>query len=79
MKPKLVKKSSKRDQHRDQIKAAMPEVQALCKKFGRSIVNSCVSRIGEYEKKAAQVEQLRREADALAKKLMDEGSDSIAL
>jgi hypothetical protein len=79
MKPKLVKKASKRDQHRAAIRAAMPEVQALCKKYGRSTVNSCVSRIGEYEKKQAQVEELRAEAEALEKKLMSEGEQVLAI
>jgi hypothetical protein len=78
-KPKLVKKTSKREQHQQEIKAAMPEVQALCKKYGRSIVNSCVSRIGEYEKKSAQVEKLRREAAELERKLMTGGENAMAV
>lgn len=65
------KRVSKREQHQNAVKAAMPEVRQLCQKHGRSIVRACVSRIDEYEKKSAQVERLRAEAEALEQKLLE--------
>lgn len=65
------KRVSKREQHSQAVEAAMPEVRQLCQKYGRSIVRACVSRIDEYEKKSAEVERLRAEAEALEKRLLD--------
>jgi len=74
-----IRKPSKMDQHNEAIKAAMPEVRALVKKHGRSIIRSCIERIYQYEKKATQVERLKAEADALEQKLMaDDGTLSAA-
>lgn len=67
------------EQHNETIKAAMPEVRALVRKHGRSIVRSCIERIYRYEKKAAQVEKLKAEAEGLEQKLMaDDGTLSAA-
>ena len=74
-----VRKGGKAGARRQALAAAMPEVRALCDKHGRSIVMSCVTRIAQYEKKAAQVEQLRQEASALEKKLLSENESAIAV
>lgn len=71
-KVRAIRRPSKMDQHRTAIKEAMPEVRALCKKHGRSIVRSCIERIYQFEKKAAQVEKLKAEAEALEKRLLDD-------
>ena len=74
-KVKPIKRPSKTEQHKEAIKAAMPEVRALCRKHGRSIVRSCIERIYAFEKKSAQVEKLKAEAEELERKLMtDDGS-----
>lgn len=76
---RTVKRASKREQHQQAIKDAMPEVRKLCERYGRSIVSGCVSRITAFEKKSAQVERLKAEAAALEKKLMDEGANAMAV
>ena len=76
---KTIKRPSKMQQHNEAIKNAMPEVRALVKKHGRSIVRSCIERIYAFEKKAAQIEKLKAEANALEAKLMeDDGTLSAA-
>ena len=78
-KVKAIKRPSKMELYNEQIKAAMPEVKALCKRHGRSTVRSCLERIYQYEKKAAQVEKLKAEAEELQRKLMaDDGTLSAA-
>jgi len=71
-KPKLVSKPNKRQQFQERVRAAMPDVRALCEKHGTSVISSCVTRIAAYDKKLAQVEKLRAEAARLEQKLMAE-------
>ena len=78
-KPTSIKRVGKAEARKRTLSAAMPEVRALCEKHGRAIVMSCVTRIAQYEKKAAQVERLRQEAAALEKKLLSENDNAIAI
>jgi hypothetical protein len=49
--------------------AAMPEVKALVKKFGRQVIASCLTRIREAEKGTKKLEAMKREVAALEKRL----------
>lgn len=74
-KPKLVSKPNKRQQFQQRVRAAIPEVRALCERHGTSVISSCVTRIAQYDKKMAQVEKLRAEAARLEQKLMAEDQE----
>lgn len=73
------KRPSKAQLRRDALRVAMPEVRTLCDKYGRSIVLSCVTRISDYEKKAAEVERLRKEAQRLEQRLLDASEQAEAV
>lgn len=75
----VAKKVTKAELRRNALRAAMPEVRALCDKHGRSIVLSCVTRISEYEKKAAEVERMRKEAERLEQKLLEASGQAEAV
>lgn len=49
--------------------AAMPEVKALVKKYGRRVVGSCLTRIREAEKANKKLDAMKREVAALEKRL----------
>lgn len=59
----------KRDQRKAQRDACMPEVKRLVKKYGRSIVSGCVTRLRDYEKAQKRLADLRKEAAELEKRL----------
>ena len=70
---KEVKKSiGKQEQHRQAVAAAMPDVRELVKKHGISLVNSCLSKLREFDKTARKAAQLREQADKLEAELTGE-------
>lgn len=65
-----VKKTvSAREKHRQAVQSAMPDVREIVKKHGLTMVNSCLSKLREFDKKARKAEQLRQEADKLEQEL----------
>lgn len=70
---KEVKKTiGRQEQHRQAVAAAMPDVRELVKKHGISLVNSCLSKLREFDKTARKATQLREEADRLEAELTGE-------
>lgn len=70
---KEVKKTiGKQEQHRQAVAAAMPDVRELVKKHGISLVNSCLTRLREFDKIARKAAQLRQQADKLEAELTGE-------
>lgn len=63
---------SKADQHRQRVAAAMPDVRELVKKHGLTIVQSCLTRLREYDKTQRKAEELRAKADELERGLEGE-------
>lgn len=59
----------KRDQQKAKRDAAMPEVKKLVKKYGRTAVSSCLSRLAEYDKATRKIAELRKQAAELEKRL----------
>lgn len=49
--------------------AAMPDVREIVKKHGITAVNSCLTKLREFDKKARQAQKLRNEADKLEQEL----------
>lgn len=49
--------------------AAMPEVKALVRKYGRRVVASCVTRIQQAEKAGKKLDAMKREVAAFEKRL----------
>lgn len=47
--------------------AAMPEIKRLVKKYGRTIVASCLVNLKEHDQKLARIAALKREAAELEK------------
>ena len=47
----------------------MPEVKRLVKKYGRSTIANCVSKIRDAEKAAQRLAALKREVARLSKKI----------
>jgi hypothetical protein len=68
---KLAKKITKAEQLRLANAEAMPEVKELVKKYGITRIQSCLSKLREFEKKARQAKQLRDEADKLEQELSE--------
>lgn len=62
----------KQEQHRQAVAAAMPDVREVVKKHGLSLVNSCLTRLREYDKTARKASQLREQADKLERELEGE-------
>lgn len=62
---------SKAEQHRIAIAEAMPDVKELVKKYGITRVNSCLSKLREYDKKARQAAKLHEEAEKLERELSE--------
>lgn len=52
--------------------AAMPDVREIVKKHGLTAVNSCLSKLREFDKKARQAQKLRDEADKLERELTEQ-------
>ena len=50
-------------------KQAMPEVEALVKRYSRKVISGCIARIIAKEKLAKHISYLKKEAAALEKKL----------
>lgn len=74
---KKQKPASQSEQRRQAVLAAIPDVRELVKKHGLSVVNSCLTRLREYDKKQRQAQKLRDEADELERAL--EGSKELKL
>ena len=69
MKEVKQKRVSKVEQLRQRNATAMPDVKEIVKKHGLTAVQSCLSKLREYEKKARHAAKLREEADALEREL----------
>lgn len=62
----------KAEQREREIVAVMPEVRELVKKHGITRVQSCLSRLREYDKTQRKAEELRAKADELERGLKGE-------
>jgi hypothetical protein len=62
---------SKAERLRQANMEAMPDVKELVKKHGITRIQSCLSKLREFDKKARQAQQLREEADKLERELSD--------
>lgn len=62
---------SKAEQREREIGAVMPEVRELIKKHGITRVQSCLSRLREFDKTQRKADELRAKADELERKLED--------
>ena len=71
------KQVSKAEQRRQLVISAMPDVRDLVKKHGLSVINSCLGRLREYDKKQRAAQRLREEADKLEREL--EGGNDLKL
>ena len=60
---------SQAEQRRRANTAAMPDVREVVKKHGLTAVNSCLTKLREFDKKARQAQRLRNEADKLEQEL----------
>ncbi len=60
---------TKREQQRQAQAAAMPEVKALVRLYGRSAIAVCLSKLKEYEKSRSRLAALKEEVALLEKKL----------
>ena len=60
---------NKREQHRLAMQSAMPDVREVVKKHGLTMVNSCLSKLREFDKKARKADELRLQAEALEREL----------
>lgn len=56
-------------ERQEAIKKAMPEVKTLVKKYGRTIVQACVTQLQEYERKCKELERMKRDTEKLEKEL----------
>lgn len=48
---------------------AMPEVKALVKKYGRSIISGCIQRLANYDKNLKVLAEKQKEVRQLKKEL----------
>ncbi len=48
---------------------AMPEVKKLVKRFGRSVVSGCLTRLADYDKKMKQLSEAKKAVANLEKEL----------
>lgn len=62
-------KLNKRDQQRERAKAAMPEVQKLVKKYGRTAVANCLNKIHQRDREAAKLNALKKQVDEMERGL----------
>lgn len=63
---------SKAERLRQEVVAAMPEVRELVKKHGITRIQSCLTRLREYDKTQRKAEELRAKADELERGLEGE-------
>lgn len=64
-----IKRMNKRDLLRTTASAAMPDVKKLVKKFGRTAVSSCMTKIVASEKAAKKLAAMKREVADLESKM----------
>ena len=62
-------KPNKRDQQRAQARAAMPDVQRLVKKYGRTAVANCLNKIRMRDKQAEKLTKLKKQVDEMERGL----------
>ena len=48
--------NSKHEEQKHLKEQAMPEVQEIVKKFGKSVIYSCIMRLSEYDKQMRRLE-----------------------
>lgn len=64
------RKPSKTQQlRRAAVKAALPEVKSLVAKHGRPVVNSCLIKLNELNRKQKRADELRAQLDRLLEEL----------
>lgn len=66
------KTTGKAERHRQAVTMAMPDVRELVKKHGLTMVQSCLTRLREYDKTQRKAEELRAKADELERGLEGE-------
>lgn len=64
-----LKKVNKVEQRHHLKELAMPEVKILVKRFGRSIVSSCLMTLADYDKKVIEFETAKMEVEKLEQEL----------
>lgn len=64
-----IKKMNKVELRRAAAQAAMPDVKKLVKKFGRTAVSSCMTRIVAAEKASKKLLAMKREVAEFESKL----------
>jgi hypothetical protein len=62
-------KPNKRDQQRAQAKAAMPDVQRLVKKYGRTAVANCLNKIHARDREMKKLTALKKQVDQMERGL----------
>ena len=72
---KIDQRTSRTEQQRQALAAAMPDVRDVVKKHGLVAVRSCVNKLHEFDKKEQEAKKLREEADAISRKLNDEADE----
>ena len=67
---KEAKKSpTKREQYRQRLLEAMPDVKEVVRKHGIALVNSCIIKLREIDKNSRKVQELREKADELEREI----------
>ena len=64
-----MKKTNKQEQRKEQRDNAMPSVKQLVKRYGRSIVQSCLNQLADYEKKLRLLATAKKEVERLEKEI----------
>lgn len=59
---------TKLERRRELQQAAMPEVKKLVRRYGRTVITVCLSKLKEHEKACQKLAALKREVAALEKK-----------
>jgi coenzyme F420-reducing hydrogenase gamma subunit len=59
----------KAEKARELREKAMPEVQKIVQKYGRSTIYGCIMRMADYDKKLHKIEEAKKELAALEKQL----------
>lgn len=64
-----MKKSSKRQDRKALVRATVPEVEKLVKKYSLSIINACVGHLKLLEKQSNKIKKLEAEANQLKRQM----------
>lgn len=64
-----MKRMTNLEKRRSAADKAMPEVKKIVRRHGRTAVQNCINRLHSFEKKAKELERVRREAKRLEREL----------